>query len=127
MSINAPPVGVAYGFATNLKCACRKHHLLKTFWTAWKDEQLPDGTVIWTAPNGGTYTTRPGSWIFFPAWNTTTSDLPPTPTPATTIGDRGVMMPHRQRTRAAEVARRIKSERALNDAHVAERNKPPPF
>lgn len=112
---------------SNLKCACRKHHLLKTFWTAWRDVQLPDGTVIWAAPNGRTYTTRPGSRIFFPAWNTTTAELPPTPTPATTIGDRGVMMPQRQRTRAAEVARRIKCERALNDTHVAERNKPPPF
>ncbi|MBY0389167.1 MAG: hypothetical protein K2X56_13950, partial [Mycobacterium pseudokansasii] len=33
----------------------------KTFWTARKYVQLPDGTVIWTAPNGRTYTTRPGS------------------------------------------------------------------
>ncbi|EUA15540.1 hypothetical protein I546_0607 [Mycobacterium kansasii 732] len=38
-----------------------------------------------------------------------------------------MMMPHRQRTRAAGVALRIKCERVLNDAHVAERNKPPPF
>ncbi|ORW79466.1 hypothetical protein AWC22_19000 [Mycobacterium riyadhense] len=112
---------------SNLKCGCRKHHLLKTFWTGWQDVQLPDGTVIWTAPNGRTYTTHPGSRIFFPTWNTTTADLPQTPTPTTTIGDRGVMMPRRQRTRAADLAQRIKCERALNDAHVAERNKPPPF
>lgn len=25
--------------------ASRCHHLLKTFWTAWNDEQRPDGTV----------------------------------------------------------------------------------
>lgn len=31
---------------SNLKCLCRKHHLLKTFWTGWCDEQRPDGTVI---------------------------------------------------------------------------------
>jgi hypothetical protein len=31
--------------ASNLKCLCRKHHLLKTFWTLWRDEQRPDGTV----------------------------------------------------------------------------------
>jgi hypothetical protein len=37
------------------------------------------------------------------------------------------MMPKRQRTRAADLAHRIKCERALNDARVAERNKPPPF
>lgn len=112
---------------SNLKCECRKHHLLKTFWTDWRDVQLPDGTVVWTAPNGRTYTTRPGSRIFFPAWHTTTAELPETPTPATTVERRGVMMPRRRRTRAADLARRIKRERALNDAHVAERNRPPPF
>jgi hypothetical protein len=37
------------------------------------------------------------------------------------------MMPRRRRTRAAERARRINQERALNAAYVAERNKPPPF
>ncbi len=115
---------------SNLKCECRKHHLLKTFWTGWREVQLPDGTVVWTAPNGRTYTTRPGSRIVFPTWNTATAELPHTPTPTATIGaigDRGVMMPRRRRTRAADLAYRIKCERALNDAHVAERNKPPPF
>jgi hypothetical protein len=24
----------------------RKHHLLKTFWTGWRDEQWPDGTIV---------------------------------------------------------------------------------
>jgi hypothetical protein len=37
------------------------------------------------------------------------------------------MMPRRRRTRAADRARRINEERALNDAYVAERNRPPPF
>jgi hypothetical protein len=41
--------------------------------------------------------------------------------------DRAVMMPKRQHTRAAERTRRIHEERALNDAHVAERNRSPPF
>src|ERR1700736_2680799 len=31
--------------ASNLKCYCRTHHLVKTFW-GWRDQQLPDGTVI---------------------------------------------------------------------------------
>ena len=31
--------------ASNLKCECRIHHLLKTFW-GWRDTQLPDGTGI---------------------------------------------------------------------------------
>jgi hypothetical protein len=37
------------------------------------------------------------------------------------------MMPKRKRTRSQTRAQRIKAERALNDAYVAERNKPPPF
>jgi hypothetical protein len=41
------PVGPTQ--AANLKCLCRKNHLLKTFWSGkggWRDHQLPDGTVI---------------------------------------------------------------------------------
>ena len=30
--------------ASNLKCVCRKNHLLKTFWEGWSDRQFPDGT-----------------------------------------------------------------------------------
>jgi hypothetical protein len=37
------------------------------------------------------------------------------------------MMPTRARTRATQRAHRITAERKLNDARVAERNKPPPF
>ncbi len=37
------------------------------------------------------------------------------------------MMPTRKRTRTQARADRITTERALNDAHLAERNKPPPF
>ena len=51
--------------ASNLKCLCRKHHLLKTF-GGWHDQQLPDGTVVWTSPHGQTYTTHPGSRLLFP-------------------------------------------------------------
>jgi hypothetical protein len=82
--------------------------------------------VIWKSPTGKTSKTRPGSRIFFPAWNTSTAPLP-RPSPVVQQRDRGVMMPRRQRTRATERTRRIHEERALNDAHVAERNRPPPF
>ena len=47
----------------NLKCLCRKHHLLKTFWVGrggWSDEQLPDGTIVWTTPAGLTKTRAAG-------------------------------------------------------------------
>lgn len=37
------------------------------------------------------------------------------------------MMPIRRRTREQDRNHRIDAERALNDGHVAERNKPPPF
>ncbi len=63
----AYPVGPTC--ASNLKCLCREHHLLKTFWAGrhgWQDRQLPDGTVIWTDPNGQIHTTRPGSYALFP-------------------------------------------------------------
>jgi Domain of unknown function (DUF222) len=29
--------------ASNLTCKCRKHHLLKTFWIGWSDQQFPAG------------------------------------------------------------------------------------
>ena len=57
----------------------------------------------------------------------TTAELPGTPAPTITFEHRGLMMPRRQRTRAAGIAQRIKCERSLNDARVAERNRPPPF
>ncbi|MGH3633681.1 MAG: HNH endonuclease signature motif containing protein, partial [Mycobacterium sp.] len=61
---------IAYGdggptHASNLKCLCRLHHLVKTFW-GWHDQQLPDATVIWTSPAGHTYVTTPGSALLFP-------------------------------------------------------------
>ena len=107
---------------SNLNCKCRKHHLMKTFYTGnggWGDIQLPDGTVIWTSPTGRTYTTHPGSRIFFPKWDTTTADLPPPATELLLSPGRGLMMPRRQRTRAADNAARIKAERALNDSDDA--------
>lgn len=93
------------------------HHLLKTFWTGpggWSDRQLADGTVVWTALTGRTYLTHPGSKILFPAWPTTTADLPP-PTATSDTDQHGMMMPKRRRTRAHDRAQRIKTERALND------------
>ncbi|WP_102144118.1 HNH endonuclease signature motif containing protein [Mycobacterium hubeiense] len=116
--------------ASNLKCLCRFHHLMKTFWVGnpgWRDRQLPDGTVIWTSPTGHTYTTYPGALWHFPMLCTPTGtlELPDTMPPAG--HGRGVMMPKRRRTRAEDRARRIAEERGLNDDHVAKRNRPPPF
>ena len=49
----------------NLKCLCRQHHRLKTFHDRWHDQQLPDGTILWTAPSGHTYRTSPGAAELF--------------------------------------------------------------
>ncbi|OBA64075.1 hypothetical protein A5647_03155 [Mycobacterium sp. 1100029.7] len=112
---------------SNLKCVCRKHHLLKTFWTAWRDEQRPDGSVVWTSPSGHTYTTRPGSRLLFPSLCASTGELPAAQSVDHRLDGRGVMMPKRRRTREQQRCQRINAERALNTAHVAERNEPPPF
>ncbi|WP_332909798.1 hypothetical protein [Mycobacterium hippophais] len=90
--------------------------------------QYPDGTIVWTAPTGHTYTTRPGSALIFPTLCRPTGNLPPPP-PGTLPDNtfRGVKMPTRRRTRAQNRAQRIAAERKLNDDHVAERNTPPPF
>jgi uncharacterized protein DUF222 len=98
---------------SNLNCKCRTHHIGKTFWEGWRDVQQPDATVIWTDPTGRSFTTMPGSRLFFPTWNTTTAELPPMAQPPPDP-DRLAKMPKRRRTRAAERAARIKAEREAN-------------
>jgi Domain of unknown function (DUF222) len=122
------PLGLTH--PSNLKCLCRKHHLLKTFWegtNGWSDTQRPDGTIVWTAPSGQTYTTRPGSRLLFPSLCVPTGELPTAPTAERPPGDRGLTMPRRRRTREQDRAYRFETERALNAARLAERNVPPPF
>jgi hypothetical protein len=117
--------------ASNLKGYCRHHHLLKTFHDGWSEVQKPDGTIILTTPTGHTYTSIPTSGLLFPTVNTTSAPIPPgTPAPRAPkprAPDRTAKMPKRQRTKAKDRAYRIAAERALNDAHVAERNRPPDF
>ena len=53
----------------NLACYCREHHRLKTFHGGvggWRDQQLPDGTIVWTSPTGRIYRTTPGGPELFP-------------------------------------------------------------
>ncbi|WP_179960863.1 HNH endonuclease signature motif containing protein [Mycolicibacter hiberniae] len=100
--------------ASNLKCYCRTHHLVKTFW-GWRDQQLPDGTVILTSPSGQTYVTTPGSALVFPQLCAPTGDLPaPQRESVAACGDRTAMMPRRRRTRAQHRAARIATERNQN-------------
>lgn len=106
--------------ASDLKCLCRLHHILKTFW-GWKDRQLPDGTVIWDLPGNQTYVTLPGSAFIFPTLCAPTGE-PPVGTPRDRLGDPSVMMPRRKTTRAQERAKRLAAERARNhDIHAARR------
>jgi hypothetical protein len=118
------PYPVGPTCASNLGCLCRKHHLLKTYW-GWLVRQLPDGTMIWTAPSGQTYTTYPGSRRHFPTLCRPTA--PVAPSDATAEPATGRMMPRRKHTRDYNRQRSIEAERRLNDAHIAERSKPPPF
>lgn len=99
----------------NTGCFCRTHHLAKTF-AGWSAVQAADGTVTWTSPHGASYLQAPGASLVFPDWNTETP-LPSVPRDASAAGTapgRGLAMPQRRRTRAAEEHHRIKAEREAN-------------
>ena len=99
--------------ASNLKALCRKHHLLKTFWCGsdgWRDEQLPDGTVVWTAPSGHVYRTAPDSKLLIPALCVPTGSLNGQLRQRHCV-NRGAMMPKRTRTRAVDRHHRVMAER----------------
>ncbi|WP_197515956.1 HNH endonuclease signature motif containing protein, partial [Mycobacterium sp. 1465703.0] len=100
--------------ASNLKCLCRTHHLVKTFW-GWAEQQLADGTLIVTAPSGHTYVTTPGSALLFPSLCAPTGEIrPPTPRAADHCAERTAIMPTRRRTRAQDRAHRVATERRQN-------------
>jgi hypothetical protein len=113
--------------ASNLKCYCRTHHLVKTFW-GWGEQQLADGTLILTSPAGHTYVTTPGSALLFPSLCRNTGGLLPAPEadpPLDYCAERTAMMPKRARTRAQNRAHRIATERRQNrTARQAEGRQP---
>jgi len=130
------PLGPTH--ASNLKLLCRFHHLLKTFWTAWHDVQLPDGTVQWTSPTGHTYTTKPAGALFFPILATPTGEIAIAKPDREPCQGRWLMMPRRKKTRAQERRYRISGERRINEARIFEEQRkheawlaatyePPPF
>jgi hypothetical protein len=119
--------------ASNLKSLCRSHHLIKTFW-GWRDQQLSDGTLVWTSPAGQTYVTTPGSALLFPALCAPT--LAPDPTPHRPhCTDQSAMMPKRRRTRAQNridyVAAQRRHNRAARESMrrlpIVANDEPPPF
>ena len=132
------PVGVTH--ASDLKHYCRTHHLIKTFYAGlggWTDQQMPDGTVILTAPTGHTYATEPHGASMFPALAQSTGELPETPLKDPTP-DRDVMMPRRKQPREQCRRERIAQERRERTELIAEEERqrqawlaanyePPPF
>jgi hypothetical protein len=102
---------------------------LKTFWcgqNGWREQQFADGTIIWTSPSGRTYTTKPGGALFFPQLASPTEKLTVAAGQSeSSAPGRNLLMPARQRTRAAERAARVSWERGVNEARWAA--DPPPF
>jgi hypothetical protein len=125
------------------KCssASRCDHLLKTFCTGpggWTDQQLPDGTIILTAPTGHTYVTQAHGAAMFPTLGQPTGALDIAPALDAPDTDRSVMMPRRKQTRAQDRRDRINQERRQRTELIAEEERqrqawlaanyePPPF
>lgn len=111
--------------ASNLKCYCRTHHLVKTFW-GWTEQQLPDATLILTSPAGRTYVTTPGSALLFPSLCAATGAIAaPEADQQDYCTDRTAMMPKRRRTRTQDRTYRVATERRHNrDARTARRAEP---
>ena len=115
--------------AANIKCYCKAHHLLKTFW-GWTEKQLADGTLILTSPAGTTHVTTPGSALLFPSLCYAVGGMPtpeadPPPEPCT---NRTAMMPKRRRTRAKDHQYRITTERNGNrESRLAASGPAPPY
>ena len=126
---------------SDLKHYCRCHHLIKTFYGGpggWVDQQMPDGTIILTAPSGHTYTTEAHGAAMFPTLAHDTGELT---IPEHLVGrdpDRSVMMPRRKQTREQNRRDRINAERRERTELIAEEERqrqawlaanyePPPF
>jgi hypothetical protein len=126
---------------SNLKPYCRTHHLIKTFYGGpggWTDRQLPDGTIILTAPTGHTYVSEPHGAVMFPALREPTGELDLGAAAGIPDTNRAVMMPKRKQTREQDRRDRIEAERRDRTELIAEEERqrqawlaatyePPPF
>ncbi|MGA7052091.1 MAG: HNH endonuclease signature motif containing protein [Mycobacterium sp.] len=126
--------------AANLKCLCRTHHLVKTFF-GWHEKQLPHGTLILTSPAGHTHVSAPGSALLFPTLCAPAGGMPALHAHhrIAYCPERVALMPKRRRTRAQDRAQRVATERShnrkrLRQAYQAAQPKqpspddePPPF
>jgi hypothetical protein len=108
---HADPTAGGRTVFTNLKCLCRLHHRLKTF-GGWRDQQFPDGTVVWTSPCGRRYTTAPAGVDLFPPPHPPPCVPPPPPSPPPRRGNRS----RRRRARIAAARRHNREQRPVNEA-----------
>lgn len=94
--------------------------------------------MTWTAPSGQSYTTTPTGSLFFPVFAAPTGKLVLPNRLPVPDAVRGVMMPRRKCTRAAEHRYRISCERRINEERLAHEHRkraaertrndePPPF
>ncbi|MEH3140110.1 MAG: DUF222 domain-containing protein [Mycobacterium kyogaense] len=99
--------------ASNLAGYCRHHHLLKTFWPGWSTVQHPDGTIVFTDPDGQTSTSYPGSRLLFPELSEPTAPVLArgTPPPKQRAG---LAMSKRRITRMHARRQRVDAERKRN-------------
>jgi hypothetical protein len=133
------PAGATH--PSDLKDYCRTHHLIKTFYGGpggWTDRQLPDGTIILTAPTGHTYITEPHGAAMFGALAHSTGELAVPPALDVPDTDRSALMPRRKQTREQDRRERINAERRERAELIAEEERqrqawlaanyePPPF
>jgi hypothetical protein len=133
------PAGLTH--PSDLKHYCRIHHLIKTFHSGpggWTEQQLPNGTIILTAPTGHTYTTEAHGATMFPTLGQSTGELPIPPALQAPDTDRTAMMPRRRQTREQDRRDRINQERRQRTELIAEEERqrqawlaanyePPPF
>jgi hypothetical protein len=125
---------------SNTKHYCRMHHLIKTFHAGrgWSDRQLPDGTLVLTAPTGHVYTSAAHGAALFPALSTPTGELDIAPYPEPSEAARWAKMPRRKQTREQNRRDRINAERRQRTELIGEEQRqrqawlaanyqPPPF
>ena len=132
------PYPAGFTHASDLKHYCGVHHLIKTFHGGWTEQQLPDGTMILTAPTGHTYVSEAHGAALFPTLAQSTGELPVPTTVEEPSPYRELMMPRRKQTRAQDRRDRINAERRQRTELIAEEERqrqawlatnyqPPPF
>jgi uncharacterized protein DUF222 len=131
------PYPAGFTHPSDLKHYCGIHHLIKTFHRGWTEQQLPDGTIVLTAPTGHTYVTEGHGAALFPALGQSTGELP-VPNVEEPSPYRTLMMPRRKQTREHNRRDRINAERRERTELIAEEERqrqawlaanyqPPPF